>query len=556
MPRLTRLQTEVMADLASQVRFASRAALLKQIEHAEALAGELKPERAYPEEWLIFRVTGFVPDHGAGRLLTGRQVLSDLSALTEHLCAAAGLHERDDADGVRAELDVEALRARWGVTRRTIERYRREGLVARRLGSDSARGRVRLVFSRSCVESFERRHSITPTPTRARPAAATDRRSAQAEWSAWARRFRQRTGCAWAEVIRRLARRTGRSTSTIRRALRAEIVADDSTSARGASARRGQPMRARERRVAVRAVRAGVALPTIARRYGRKTPAVARTIVLGRLEMLSAWDLPRDAAAARLDDPSLQSALLRDDDAPWPRDADGLREIVVSAGAGESPMRADTERALATAHALLLRVAGGLAHAAAQRDQPPSAAWVDDAETALRWASRLRRRLLRAALPLLARTLKERAASSDAALVVRCVSATATAIHGWSPERGGRLAAPVSLALARELAAPRAIGTGIAVGTASPVIAPWDAPLSMPPWVACGVDGLSAPRRAAVEARFGTPEQPPMTMLQIKVAFGLSAPGWWSAYRLAARLGSAAAPPQRAAAKSPRARRR
>lgn len=562
MPRLTRLRTPVMADLAAQVRFASRPALLKQIEHAEALAAEIDPDRTYPEDWLVFRITGFTPERGTPRLLTGALVLADLSALVERLCAAAGLHESDEAALPASSLDTDQLCSRWGVSRRTVERYRREGLIARRVISDSARGRVRLSFPPAGVERFEKRRGLAPANLPKRPPrAGPDDRSA---WAAWAHRFRIRAGCGWPEVIRRLARRTGRSQATIRRALAQTSSAPPPGAPPPGEIVRARPIRARERRLIARAVRAGIDLPTLARRFDRGVPAVARAHALARAEFIASLDLPRSAPLPwPLTHPALADPLLRADDGPWPFAFDELAPLLLHAAENDAPMNAATERTLAEAHARLLELAGALS-ADLQRG-PPSADRADQAETALRWASRLRRRLLRASLPLIARTLKERGllaeapAPCDPRPLVRALHAASAAIHAWTPTRSGRLAAPVSLSLARELAA-----------TAPPpppterqptlTFTSWDVALGPPPWVVRGLDALDPRERAAVAAHFGTPDDPPVTLRSIRNDMRLSAPAWWHAYRRAARAGALAPPPARsparpsAAPRSPHAR--
>ena len=138
MPRLTAFHVPALEDLARQLRFLPRARLLEDAARAEALAGDVEPGVRYPVEWIVFRVTGHRPDAptsagdarnagdaGAPSTVEGEHLLADLSALVERLTLAARLRE-DEAPAART-LSLEDLRTRWGVTARTLERYRRRG---------------------------------------------------------------------------------------------------------------------------------------------------------------------------------------------------------------------------------------------------------------------------------------------------------------------------------------------------------------------------------------------------------------------------------------------
>src|SRR5690606_11801082 len=160
MPPLPRLKVPALAELASQLRYTPAKAARRQLEAAEALAGQIDAAGTYPEDWIVFRLTGYRPDLKNPALIAGDALLRDLSPLIEHLCIAAELSEADlpRGDGAGGDgaawLTAEEVCERWRISRRTLDRYRRQGLLARRVAVTDGRARHRLVFAGSAVEAF------------------------------------------------------------------------------------------------------------------------------------------------------------------------------------------------------------------------------------------------------------------------------------------------------------------------------------------------------------------------------------------------------------------
>src|SRR5205823_1057158 len=130
MPRLPTLRTRVLQELARQLRFESAGAARRQLARAEELAlqlleesgpaGAAGPDR-FPEEWVVFRITGLrtEPAGGPGDGVVARgALLSDLPALIDRLSAAAKLTERDlephgKRDGKMAKAAPPRQSAKW-----------------------------------------------------------------------------------------------------------------------------------------------------------------------------------------------------------------------------------------------------------------------------------------------------------------------------------------------------------------------------------------------------------------------------------------------------------
>src|ERR1043165_3443217 len=141
MPAFTKLRISALDDLARQLRFAPAETLRRQLERTRTLAAEIDPAIAYPEDWIVFRITGYRPEIAEPAAFPGGALLADVSGLVERLSAAAKVSQ-SELDAAR-HLGLDALCARWRVSRKTVERWRRMGLVALRVRG--ARGKPRLL---------------------------------------------------------------------------------------------------------------------------------------------------------------------------------------------------------------------------------------------------------------------------------------------------------------------------------------------------------------------------------------------------------------------------
>src|SRR5262245_42618308 len=112
-----------------QVRFAPRERRLEQVDRAERLLAEIDPTKRYPWEYLVFRVTGFRPDNAPALVLDGDDVRHDLRLFVEDLSDTVSQKVELATEPV---LTVEAVGKRFNVSTRTVTRWRRQGLVARR----------------------------------------------------------------------------------------------------------------------------------------------------------------------------------------------------------------------------------------------------------------------------------------------------------------------------------------------------------------------------------------------------------------------------------------
>jgi RNA polymerase primary sigma factor len=453
MPPLPALHTEALSPLAAELSRAPRARLLDQISRLEALAPDIEAENSYPVEWLVFRLTGYRPDRAQATVIDGADLLRDLSAFSERLCDAARLTEDEVPAG---SLSAEALAARWGVSVKTINRSRRRGLVARRV----ARGvRARLAFAPVAIESFEAREGARLSRARAftRLDDALRRRLC-----ARARRYRATLGCSLSAAAERLAVRFDLSHEGVRQVLIRHDAAARAGMGRSPIFPAPSPRGRSVRFALLRAARGGAEPAALARTTGEQGSdprAAQRLVARARLELLRRLDLSGPVSPV-FDREDARQVLL----APQPVRRFGAHGVEagtlieqIDAARDRRAHDAETERALATANRFLRwRAATALSSI---RGVSVTAAVLDRIETDLRWAVMLRAELLADQFGGVVRTTEDRLGpieqlpeSIARRAVEEACTAAGHAVNQFAAWRGGRLAAGVTLAVARRLA--------------------------------------------------------------------------------------------------------
>lgn len=528
MPRLARLRIGALEDLAEQLRFAPRDALRRQLERIEALAGEVDPELNYPEDWVVFRITGYRPDLREPATIVGEALLGDLSALVERLSEEAEFR----ADEFSGEtFTVDALQERWSVSRKTIDRYRRRGLVAHRVRDE--RGSVRLLFRKQTVDAFEERAA-----GRLREARSFHRARIPDETRLYrmGRRGALRFGWSLAETVRRLTERyeAGRD------AVRGALLRADAASGAPVFERKGTLDR-RGRRVMWRAWTRGVPVAEIGERYGRSAASVHRVVNEQRAELLRTIDLSAFANAGMSSKTPAREALFGHPSVVGARrqGAAGTLDQFVEAARGDPIPNRHVEHTVALAHRVLLREAKELIEGLAAHN--PAATALDEIETRLRMALPLRAELVRSQRRLALTTMEQRfgepasLAPADARRAHgAAMDALIAAAGGFDPEKGGRLAGTAGLMLNRALArldvapavtegrARRASTVGVRLTDWTERLGVWQAWLDLPLWLAAQVGALPDVEGRILSLRYGLGPIPPRTMEETAAMTGVS----------------------------------
>lgn len=464
MPALPAIQVHAFVALERELRRRGPGSLVRAAERAAALIPDLDLGAEYPTEYLVFRVLGERTSL-EGPVLQGEATRALLCTLVERLTEHAGL-DLDHAL-VRASISQEELAARWNVSRKTLDRLRRQGLAAIRARHPKAHSVLR--FPLAWVERFEKAH-----PERLRKAGQFQRVGPELEAKIVRRaaRYQRVLGCSLNQAALRIAERLGKSHEGVRQILQRHVksVAEGSEPgvAMSGVAMSGvamihvgsPPLREKERAFLARAWGFGIPMRLLTRRTRRSPAAIRRAIAMARYATVmdvaraipaltpvpTTFALP-DAADVLLVPACVREGLV----SAWP---DDLAELLSLAQVRVVP-HANEE----TARALAMRFLIYRAHAtlATVRAMHPSALDVDQGEADLLWASRLRATMARPYLTLTIETLEDRLGASIASLpsksavdlVSRGLVAMANAVDHFDPLGRGRLAAAVGLSVDR-----------------------------------------------------------------------------------------------------------
>jgi RNA polymerase primary sigma factor len=514
MPAVSRARTPCIARLARELVFASKPTLIRHLDRIDELSPQIDPEMVYPEDWVVFRVTGYRPNLESPDMLPGDALRGDLSALAEAISEAAKLTP-DDLPG--PTLKINDLCERWNVSRKTIERYRRLGLIARRL--DLGGGRRSVVFPVAAVEWFETLHS-----DRLGRAARFDRipqRQRERIWS-WALRYKRRLDWSRSQCAQRIAQRTGHSHEGVRQVL----LRIDEQQPHLTFSESG-PTGDREGVFALRAMLRGIEPKDIAKHLDRRVSALGRAARLTRARLLRDLSLPQGVVELG----ELESALAEEPMQIIER-VEPMCDLaeLIDTMRDRLPSVAYEELTRARAVYLLLRHCG---HRITQiQDGAPDAGLLDEIECDLRLITMLKRALLRTQLPLVLSSIESRLGgpidtltpTRAAQLVLGGISVASGALDRYDPTHGGRIAAPIGLAVNRFAAAQpdvvmpvesgratRRIASGIIIPDWTKTVSPWQRWLDLDPRIPGVLDQLDERDRVVLVLRFATGESHPVT---------------------------------------------
>ncbi|CAN5916375.1 sigma-70 family RNA polymerase sigma factor [soil metagenome] len=250
-----------------QTRSASKEKRIQQIDRAEALLAEVDPGRAYPYEFLCFRITGFRSDGLPDVILIrGEDLRHDLQLFVEDLSRTIGQPVEQANEPVRT---VEAVSRRYNVSTRTVTRWRRQGLVARRF---LIGGRIKVGFLESSLTRFVAEHrEQVDRGTRFRQLTDAERD----EIVHRARRMAAVSPASLAEIARRIARKMARSTETVRTTLK---TYDREHPDRAIFPAAPGPLDEEAKAQIYRQFRRGVAAEILAKQFGRTRSSIYRII--------------------------------------------------------------------------------------------------------------------------------------------------------------------------------------------------------------------------------------------------------------------------------------
>ena len=135
-----------------QLRFTPEKKRRKQLDAAEKLVAIIDKDKEYPFEFVCFRITGFNLK-SENELIKGDELLEDLRIFISKL---SGKLARPVTEQSQKICSIEELAKNIGVSTKTIYRWRKQGLVARKYIFDD--GKRRLGLLQSTVDEFLMTH--------------------------------------------------------------------------------------------------------------------------------------------------------------------------------------------------------------------------------------------------------------------------------------------------------------------------------------------------------------------------------------------------------------
>jgi len=238
------------------------------VDAAEALIRIIEPERQYPIEFAVYRITGFRGQlsRPAGEPIRGEDLRKDLQSLMLDVCDSFKLRTDDYDEMV---FDTPSLARRFNVATKTIQRWRHRGLTARRLVFPD--GKRRIAFLASSVDWFVSQRSMQISRS------VSFSQLSEAERDDIIERAKQlaATGCSPGDVIRRLAEDTSRAVETIRYTIRRHDRENPSTAIFPHAT---MPLDDQEKIEIYRSFLHGIGASALATRYGRTRGSIYRVV--------------------------------------------------------------------------------------------------------------------------------------------------------------------------------------------------------------------------------------------------------------------------------------
>jgi RNA polymerase primary sigma factor len=247
-----------------QVRFAPPGKRQEQLLRAQKLLMEIEPTREYPYQYVCYRITDYRPDSYPDLLLSGSELREDLTQFIEALGGTVPLDEPSEA-----LIGLEELAVQLNVSTKTIRRWRKLGLVGRKVLQG---GKRHLCFERSVVDRFLQRNQERVE----KGGKFTQMSDAEREEILRrAKRLSQVWGTTLTDISRRIAKKLKRSVETVRYTIRNH---DKEHPERAVFPRLTGPLDAATKESIFTSYQRGINVETIAKRYQRTRNSVYRVI--------------------------------------------------------------------------------------------------------------------------------------------------------------------------------------------------------------------------------------------------------------------------------------
>ena len=149
---MRQIKNRNLAQLLMQLRFTPEKQRRKQLDATERLLRLIDEQKGYPFEFVCFQITGFHPKALPEQpLIKGGQLAEDLRIFISKL---SGQLARPVAEQNQKVYTIEELAVVFDVSTKTINRWRKRNLIARKFVFDD--GKKRFGFLQSAVDKFAR----------------------------------------------------------------------------------------------------------------------------------------------------------------------------------------------------------------------------------------------------------------------------------------------------------------------------------------------------------------------------------------------------------------
>lgn len=207
---MSEFRISALEHLAEQVRFAPPGVRQEQMDRARALREQIRSGRAYPYQFVHYRITNFRTDQHAGLLIEADDLRHDLEMFADRLARTLQTGLELPAEPL---LTLAEVSRRFNVSTKTISRWRKHGLVGIQVAKE---GRRQLMFPQSVVERFVAEHPELVERGRRFAHLSLDEKQ---EIIRQARNLAN-IGGSVTDVSRRIARSLGRSPEAVRYTIR------------------------------------------------------------------------------------------------------------------------------------------------------------------------------------------------------------------------------------------------------------------------------------------------------------------------------------------------
>ncbi len=270
---MAKFRIDTLDDLARQLAFSPSETRWAQVAAAEDLLHTIDPAKAYPLDFVIFKITGYHPMDAEQLLFPGAALQHDLGQLIETVSDTLDLKTAELFEPVLA---IEDVCAKFNVTSKTIQRWRRKGLPARRFQFSDGKRRVGFLLS-----SVERFVSIHENQVAQAGNFSQVHPAERDEIIRRAQRLAEGCGCCVREITRRIARKLNRSPLTILHIIKKH---DQEQPAQAVFPGVAPDITGQQKSLILRKHERGADLRQIARRLCRPSSEIYRVLLEHRVE--------------------------------------------------------------------------------------------------------------------------------------------------------------------------------------------------------------------------------------------------------------------------------